>query len=172
MNDFVEMKVTGLSIDPFTSMPIVILKDESGVLALPIWLGLMEASAIANEIDALEISRPMTHDVLADLIAVTKTKVLRAEIYDLRDNIFYACLHLELYDQKDLKQREERLECRPSDAITLALKTKVKIKVNREIIAKARQIENDTTTNEQKQSQKWAEVLESLTPDDFGKYKM
>ncbi|MDD2731537.1 MAG: bifunctional nuclease family protein, partial [Candidatus Portnoybacteria bacterium] len=88
--DFVEMKVTGLTIDPFTSMPIIILKDMEEKCALPIWIGLIEASAIATELEHIELSRPMTHDLLKNIFDSVGISVKRVEVSDLADNTFYA----------------------------------------------------------------------------------
>lgn len=162
---FIEMKVTGLTIDPFTSMPIIILKDLEDKQALPIWIGLIEASAIATELEHIQLSRPMTHDLLKTLMDSFDIKVTKVEVTELRDNTFYAKVIL----SKDGKEVE--LDSRPSDAIAIALRTKSPIFVEKSVVEKSRKIDLGTDDNEQKK-RKWAEILESLSPDDFGKYKM
>lgn len=163
----IEMKVTGLTIDPFTSMPIIILKDLKEKCALPIWIGLIEASAIATELEQIKLSRPMTHDLMRNILDVANVSVKRVEVCDLSDNTFYAKIWL-------LRGSEEiSLDSRPSDAIALALRTKSPIFVARSVIEKSRKIDlsREGSTDEERKK-KLAEILESLSPEDFGKYKM
>ncbi|PIR17138.1 MAG: hypothetical protein COV46_05400 [Deltaproteobacteria bacterium CG11_big_fil_rev_8_21_14_0_20_49_13] len=162
---FIEMKVTGLTIDPFTSMPIIILKDMEDKQALPIWIGLIEASAIATELEKIQLSRPMTHDLLKNILDSFGLVVEKVSITELRDNTFFA----KIYVKKDDKEVE--LDARPSDAIAVALRTKSKILVEQTVVDKSRKIDLGTDDSEQKK-RKWAEILESLSPEDFGKYKM
>lgn len=164
--DKIQMKVTGLTIDPFTNMPIVIMKDLEEQMALPIWIGLIEASSIATEIENIELSRPMTHDLIKTLLENLDAGVDRIEIVDLMDNTFFANVHVRT-PGKNLV-----IDCRPSDALAIALRTKADIFVDRKVIEKSRQIENATQSDEQMKSEKWTEILENLTPADFGKYKM
>ncbi len=91
---FIEMKVSGLTMDPITNTPIVILKDLEEKKAIPIWIGIFEASAIATEIEKITFSRPMTHDLLNEIVKVLKTEVMRVEIHDLRNNTFFANIQL------------------------------------------------------------------------------
>lgn len=165
--DFVEMKVTGLTIDPFTSMPIIILKDMDEKCALPIWIGLIEASAIATELEHIELTRPMTHDLLKNVFDAMGISVRRVEVSDLADSTFYARLILVQGG------KEYVMDSRPSDAIAVALRTSSPIYVARNVIDKSRKIDlaKEGGTEEVKK-QKWAEILENLSPDDFGKYKM
>jgi bifunctional DNase/RNase len=148
-------------------MPIIILKDEEEKTALPIWIGLIEASAIATEIEKIQLARPMTHDLMRNILGELGVQVLRVEVTDLADNTFYACIHLH-QDGKDIV-----MDSRPSDAIALALRTKSPIFVDRKVLDKSRRI--DMTKNidqDATKQQKWTEVLENLSPEDFGKYKM
>jgi uncharacterized protein len=165
--DFVEMKVTGLTIDPFTSMPIIILKDIGEKCALPIWIGLIEASAIATELEHIQLARPMTHDLLKNILEALGATVSRVDVHDLADNTFYARILLASAD------REYIMDARPSDAIAVALRTKAPIFVARNVIDKSRKIDlaKEGSVDELKK-QKWAEILENLSPEDFGKYKM
>lgn len=162
----IKMKISGLTIDPFTNMPIVIMKDEADKIALPIWIGLIEASSIATEIEKIELSRPMTHDLIKSMLRELGAKVLHVEINDLMDNTFFASITIAGQD------KEFRLDCRPSDAIAIALRTKADIFVDRKVIEKSRKIESDGKSEDQLKEQKWTEILENLEAGDFGKYKM
>lgn len=165
--DAVKMKVTGLTIDPFTNMPIIILKDMDEKCALPIWIGLIEASAIATELEHIKLSRPMTHDLMKNILTTAGVTVSRVEVNDLADNTFYANIWLSKGGD------EYSLDSRPSDAIALALRTNAPIFVSRNVIEKSRKIDlsqEDSTEDERRK--KWTEILENLSPEDFGKYKM
>lgn len=163
------MKVTGLTIDPFTNMPIIILKDsEKEKTALPIWIGLIEASAIATELEKIQLARPMTHDLIRNILQSLEVSVQKIEINDLCDNTFYARIFLH-HDG-----REFVVDSRPSDAIALALRTSAPIFVEKKVIEKSRQVDlsKGGKEGEKNQQQKWTELLENLNPEDFGKYKM
>ena len=163
----IRMKVTGLTIDPFTNMPIIILKDFDEKMALPIWIGLIEASAIATELEKIELSRPMTHDLMRNILDILQVKVERVEVTDLTDNTFFAQIHL----KRDGK--EFVMDSRPSDAIALALRTKAEIYVDKKVMEKSRRIDLSKQVDAgQVKEQKWTELLENLNPEDFGKYKM
>lgn len=166
-SDFVEMKVTGLTIDPFTSMPIIILKDLEERCALPIWIGLIEASAVATELEHIVLARPMTHDLLKNIISSLGAEVRRVEVSDLADNTFYAKVYLKRGDDEFV------MDARPSDAIAIALRVKSAVFVARHVIEKSRKIDltKEGGTDEMRR-RKWAEILENLSPEDFGKYKM
>lgn len=164
---FLQMKVTGLTIDPFTSMPIIILKDMEEKCALPIWIGLIEASSIATELENIQLSRPMTHDLLKNILDDIGVTVERVEVNDLADNTFYARISLKK------GQKSHVMDARPSDAIAVALRTKAPIFVAREVMEKSRKIDlADETGTDEARRQKWTEILENLSPEDFGKYKM
>ncbi len=161
------MKVYGLTIDPMTNSPIIILKDLEGDKTLPIWIGLLEATAIASEMENVKFSRPMTHDLMKNLLDQLNIRVARIEICDLRENTFYALVYLVTQDQ------ELTMDARPSDAIALALRMQAPIFVDEEVIQKSKAV--DLGAKEEIHSddgKKWTEVLEGLDPDDFGKYKM
>ena len=162
------MKVTGLTIDPFTNMPIIILKDMDEKSALPIWIGLIEASAIATELEKIKLARPMTHDLLKNILQALSVRVERVEVNDLADNTFYARIHLTSGD------REHVIDSRPSDAIALALRVGAPIYVDRSVIDKSRQVDlgREGREGEKGEKERWAEFLENLNPEDFGKYKM
>lgn len=165
---FREMRVSGLTIDPITNTPIIILKDLEEKNVLPIWIGLLEASAIATELESIQLPRPMTHDLVRDIFDRLKVEVKKVEVVDLRDNTFFATLHLFLSGKTII------IDSRPSDAIAIALRTKAPIFVNEKVIEKSRKIsleglKKDGTKTE---VEKWEEILETMTPEDFGKYKM
>ena len=165
--DFLQMKVTGLTIDPFTSMPIIILKDLEEKCALPIWIGLIEASSIATELENIQLSRPMTHDLLKNILDEMGVTVESVEVNDLSDNTFYARINL----KKD--KGTYVMDARPSDAIAVALRSKAPIFVARHVMEKSRKIDLATETGtDEARKQKWTEILENLSPEDFGKYKM
>lgn len=166
-SEYVQMKVTGLTIDPFTSMPIIILKDMEEKCALPIWIGLIEASAIATELEHIVLARPMTHDLMKNILTTLNASVERVEVSDLSDNTFYAKIYLQRDEEKFI------MDARPSDAIAIALRTKSSIFVAHHVIEKSRKIDlsKDGATDEMRR-RKWAEILENLSPEDFGKYKM
>jgi len=164
-DEMIKMKVTGLTIDPFTNMPIIILKDATETTALPIWIGLIEASSIATELEQIELSRPMTHDLINNMLSELAIRVDRVEINDLSDNTFFAkvCLYS--------GGRIVELDSRPSDAVAIALRAKAPIFVSKKVIEKSRSLDLKQDIVEES-SQKWAEILENLSPEDFGKYKM
>ena len=169
MDEFIEMKVTGLTIDPFTNMPIIILKDLEEKSALPIWIGLIEASAIATELEKIELSRPMTHDLMKNIFKKLDVSVKKVEVNDLCDNTFYARIYLEK------GSKEVVIDSRPSDAIALALRARSPIFVAKKVVEKSRQVDLTKETKEgeeQMKQEKWAEILENLSPEDFGKYRM
>lgn len=155
-----QMKVSGIALDPFTNSPIVILKDELDEKTLPIWIGFMEASSIAMELEKTPRIRPITHDLVKNLLEKLNYAVTKIEVTDLRDDTFYARIYLE-------KEGEEHsLDSRPSDAIAIALRTGSPIFVNEEVIDKSKNIEIDDD------KEKLNDLLENMSDGDFGKYKM
>jgi len=163
----IEMKVAGLTIDPLTNSPILILKNVAGDKSVPIWIGLLEATAIASELENVKFSRPMTHDLMKHLMDLLGIKLAKIEICDLKDNTFFALLYLVF------QNKEFSMDARPSDAIALALRSQAPIFVEEQVVQKSKAV--DLGNKEEIQSEagkKWTELLESLAPDDFGKYKM
>jgi hypothetical protein len=154
------MKVSGIALDPFTNTPIVILKDTANEKTLPIWIGFMEASSIAMELEKTPRIRPITHDLVKNLIEKLKFIVTKIEVTDLRDDTFYARIYLKR------ESEEYSLDSRPSDAIAIALRTDSPIYVNEEVIEKSKKIEIDEDKD------KLAELLDKIPEGDFGKYKM
>lgn len=165
---FIEMKVSGLTIDPITGTPIVILKDLQEKKAIPIWIGIFEASAIATELEKVKFSRPMTHDLLKDVLATLQVTLVRIEIQDLRNNTFFASIFLEKDGQVFT------VDARPSDAIALALRVGAPIFIEEKVIEKSRNIDFEVNLLEKDKltDEKLKEFLENLPNENFGKYKM
>ena len=165
---FIEMKITGLTIDPITGTPIVILKDLEEKKAIPIWIGLFEASAIATQLEKISFSRPMTHDLMKDILKTLGAEVIRVEIHDLRNNTFFANMHL-LVEGKTYT-----VDARPSDAIAIAIRTDAPIYVEEKVIDKSRNVDIAANVEdmEKLKEEKLKEFLENLSPEAFGKYKM
>ena len=128
----IEMKVEGLTLDPLTNMPIIILKDLSRDKALPIWVGYFEANAIALEIEKINTPRPMTHDLLSSMISSLQAKVKHVLVNDLKDNTFFAVISV-VQNGNDMT-----IDSRPSDAIALALRTNSPIFVEEKVIEAAK----------------------------------
>lgn len=159
----VEMQVKGLMIDPVSQMPIIILKKPDSEEVLPIWVGLFEANAIAMRLEKIEPPRPYTHDLLRDLIHGLDGKVTRIVITDLRDNTFYAEIHV-------VQGGVERtIDSRPSDAIALALRVEAPIEVEPVVLTKSTDGEDDTVSQEAERLRRW---LEGVEPGELGKYEM
>lgn len=169
--DSIQMSVGGLTLDPVTKTPIVILKDVENKLNLPIWIGLLEATAMATEIEGIKMARPMTHDLLKNILGEMGCSVDSVEITELKENTYYALVYL------NVGGRELTIDSRPSDAIALALRTKSPIYVAKAVLeassilqqsedAKERGVENVSNVSKEK----WAEILEKMSPEDF-KYK-
>jgi len=145
-----QMKVRGLMFDPYNNTFIVILRDEENAEMLPIWVGKPEASSISFALEDVTTPRPMTHDLMKAVLDVVDAKVISVVISDLKENTYYAKVHLSYEDS------EYSIDARPSDAIALALRTKAPIFANEEVIRKQASDELD----------QW---LENLKPEDFGK---
>ncbi|MCP4665279.1 MAG: bifunctional nuclease family protein [Deltaproteobacteria bacterium] len=161
------MTVSGLTVDPISNSPIVILKEVDGEHTLPIWIGLLEATAIASEMEGVKFSRPMTHDLLKNMMEMVNAEITKIEVNDLKNNTYYALIHF--------KQGEKMMsiDARPSDALALSLRMKAPIFVADEVITNSGKI--DLTPEPQVKSEtgkKWQDILEKLNPEDFGKYKM
>ncbi|HUU50515.1 MAG TPA: bifunctional nuclease family protein [Nitrospinota bacterium] len=162
----IEMKVKGLTLDPLTNMPIVILKDKDNEKALPIWVGIFEANAIALEIEKVPTPRPMTHDLIKNILEGLKAKVMKVIVNDLKDNTFYATIAL------SLNGAEINIDSRPSDAIALALRVKSPIFVTKKVLKEAKSLDLSDQDLKDDDKEKWKKWLEKLKPEDFGKYEM
>jgi bifunctional DNase/RNase len=159
----IEMTIKGLMVDPDTNMPIVILRDKDGEKVLPIWVGLFEANAIALQIENVSTPRPMTHDLLRNVISDLKASVQKIVVCDLQENTFYALIYLSLNGDT------VAIDARPSDAIALALRTRAPIFVEDTVIDNAKTVNISSDKNDAERLHKW---LDSLDPEDLGKYKM
>jgi bifunctional DNase/RNase len=158
------MRVVGITIDPATQSPIVILRDLDGQNILPIWIGILEANAIAVGLEKVKLPRPMTHDLFKNIMDQIGGRLLRIEVVDIKDNTYYAALHLE-FGGKTLV-----IDSRPSDAIAIAIRLDAPILVHDVVIEKALRSEPGSGTVDDKD--KWLELLEKMNPEDFSKYKM
>jgi uncharacterized protein len=158
----IEMSIKGLMVDPISNMPIVILRDKEGNRTLPIWVGMFEANAIALQIENIATPRPMTHDLLRNVIHDLKASVDKIVVCDLQDGTFYALIYLRINGES------LAIDSRPSDAIALALRTRAPIFVEEAVIDSAKTVDVATDKSDADRLQKY---LESLDPDDLG-YKM
>ena len=162
MSDLVSMSIKGLMLDPVSNSPIVVLKDDQEKFFLPIWVGIFEANAIALQLESVATPRPMTHDLLKNMIGELDARVTRVVINDLRDSTFFAQIRLVTGG------RTLELDARPSDAIALALRTDAPIFVAQTVLDQAQTISPEGGESEEK-LKKW---FEQLGPEDLGKYKM
>ena len=162
-----EMKISGLFMESETDTPVVELTDTDNEIFLHISIGFSEAAAIASELERIRFMRPMTHDLIKNLLTHLEVIVDRVEIHDLRDSTFYAWIYLNVDD------KEFRIDARPSDALAIALRMSARIYVNEKLVEESKvavpgaeeQLKDD-------ESKKWTEILQKLSPEDFGKYKM
>ncbi|MCB0324303.1 MAG: bifunctional nuclease family protein [Bdellovibrionales bacterium] len=181
----IEMFVAGLVLDPASNAPIVVLKDASGDTCLPIWIGLAEATAIASALKKVQLARPMTHDLLKDLVDELGGRVVKVVITELQENTFIANIEIVVGDVVKV------VDSRPSDAIALAVRTDAQIMVRPEVLDQAQVTLVSVNTEEGEEEfevvggdeeggsknfanidkDKWAEILAEMDPDDF-KYKM
>lgn len=161
MSTLIPMTIKGLMLDPISNSPIVVLKDGDEKIFLPIWVGIFEANAIALQLENVATPRPMTHDLLRDVIATMEAKVNRVVISELRDSTFFARIEMALGD------KSIAIDARPSDAIALALRTETPIFVEQAVLDQAQTISPEEDSEEK--LKKW---FENLTPEDLGKYKM
>ncbi len=158
----IEMSIKGLMVDPISNMPIVILRDREGAKTLPIWVGMFEANAIALQIENISTPRPMTHDLLRNVIHDLKASVQKIVVCDLQDSTFYALIYLTMNGEVIA------VDARPSDAIALALRTRAPIFVEEAVIDHAKTVDVTADKADADRLHKW---LESLDPEDLG-YKM
>jgi len=159
-----KVHIAGLTMDPASNTPIVILKSDQDERVIPIWIGLLEATSIASALQNIKFERPMTHDLFKNLTEMLHITVSKVEVCDLKDNTFFARIHFSsdghMFD----------MDARPSDAIAIALRFGAPIFVDDRVIEKSgvnsREVE---VADDSEEGQKWAEYLEKLSPDDFGK---
>jgi hypothetical protein len=159
----VEMKIRGLMMDPVSNMPIVLLKDVGGETVLPIWVGVYEANAIALEIEKVSTPRPMTHDLIKNVLTGLDAMVHKVVVTELKDDTFYAVIWMER------EGHVVSVDSRPSDALALALRVDCPIFVDDEVLKSAKQTTDPVPAVNSEELRKW---LEDLGDDDLGKYKM
>jgi bifunctional DNase/RNase len=159
----VEMKIRGLMMDPVTNMPIVVLKDTNGNAVLPIWVGIYEANAIALEIEKVQTPRPMTHDLLRNVLLGLNVRVHKVVVNELREDTFYALIWVERDGQV------MSIDSRPSDALALALRVDCPIFVDEEVLKNSKVSNAVSEKSSSEELRKW---LENLNDEDLGRYKM
>jgi bifunctional DNase/RNase len=157
------MEIKGLLMDPVSNMPVVVLRDAENGVFLPIWVGIFEANAIAIQMEKIATPRPMTHDLLKNLLGELDATVERIVINDLRDNTFFARIHL-------LRGNTRwDVDSRPSDAIALALRVDAEIFVEEDVLEKSKTLRPDGDETDPERLKKW---LEEVNPEELGKYRM
>jgi len=156
--------VAGVTVDPVTKSPIVLLRDPETGNVVPIWIGLLEANAIALALEGTELPRPMTHDLMKSILHATGTRLQSVEIADIRENTYFALLHLEVNGENT------RVDARPSDAIALALRCGARILVSESVLAQSSI--PAPAASEGGERDKWTELLDKMDPERFSKYKM
>ena len=160
----IEVRIRGLMMDPATNMPIVVLKDVASDTVMPIWVGIFEANAIAIEIEKVVAPRPMTHDLVRNLMRHLNAQLERVVITELRDDTFFAVLWLRQGDEPMI------VDARPSDAIALALRADCPIYVSEQVMALAKL--NTTGPPDGPTAEQLRGWLEGLNDEDMGRYKM
>ena len=164
---WLEMKVKGLALDPLSNMPMIILRDEEEKRSLPIWVGLFEANAIALELEKIATPRPMTHDLIKNILETIEARVLKVVVTDLKENTFFAVLHLQVGGT------EYTVDSRPSDAIALALRVAAPIYVDEDVVRKAKTLEVTAKEAEPVKAddpERIREWLGNIKPEDFEKF--
>jgi uncharacterized protein len=159
----VEMKIRGLMMDPVTNMPIVVLKDVGGDAVLPIWVGVYEANAIALEIEKVTTPRPMTHDLIKNLLIGFDAHVHKVVVNELREDTFFAVIWMER------EGKVMSVDSRPSDALALALRLDCPIYVDEEVLKSSKSASTSADRVSAEELRKW---LEGLNDEDLGRYKM
>lgn len=162
-----KVSIAGLTMDPASNTPIIILKSEEDEQAVPIWIGLLEATSIASALQNIKYDRPMTHDLLKNFADTLEISIVKVEVCDLKDNTFYARIYFVSKDQSF------DIDARPSDAIALALRFKAPIYVEDSVMQKSKITDGEAeVVDTSEEGKKWADYLANLSPDDFGKYKV
>jgi bifunctional DNase/RNase len=159
-----EVTVAGVTVDPLTKSPIVVLREPESGNVVPIWIGLLEANAIALALEGTEPPRPMTHDLMKAILDATGARLQSVEIADIRESTYFALLHIEGNGET------VSVDARPSDAIALALRCGAHILVSDTVLAQSSI--PSTTVPEGGEKDKWTELLEKMDPEQFSKYKM
>ena len=159
----VRMTVRGIALDPITNMPIIILKDSEEKRALPIWVGIFEANAIALELEKIATPRPMTHDLIKNILDGLGATVQQIVVNDLKENTLFAVIEV------NYNGNMVNIDARPSDAIALALRVNAPIFVTDKVVSKAKSMD---IAEDKEETDRWKEWVENLKPEDFGKYEM
>jgi bifunctional DNase/RNase len=159
-----DVEIRGLILDPVSNTPIVILKKPDENLFLPIWIGVFEANAIALQLEGVQTPRPMTHDLLRSAVESLGGTVEAVLVHALVENTFHATITVRRGDGSIVE-----LDARPSDAIALALRCGARIRVSPQVFSEAHAVDFREGEDEEKRLRDW---LESLTPEQLGKYKM
>jgi len=160
----IPVMISALGFDSSTNDPIVILKEIGGKKTVPIWIGILEATAVASELEGVKFFRPMTHDLLKNVLESMDVKVNKVEICDLKNDTYYASIHMAY------KGKKITVDARPSDAIALSLRMKVPIFVSEDVINRSPDIEIELKNGEKsKHGKDWQGILEKTDPEDFGK---
>jgi bifunctional DNase/RNase len=160
----IEMRIKGLVIDPISKMPIVVLEEIEGDRMLPIWIGVFEANAISLKMENIPTPRPLTHDLIKNVLQKLDASIEKIVVSDVLDNTFYAYIYCRCNKGKIIK-----IDSRPSDAIALSLHMEAPIYVEEKIVEKAPSLKFDDKLEDSEKLKNW---LENLRPEDFGKYKM
>jgi hypothetical protein len=162
-----KVTIAGLIMDPASNTPIIILKIVEEDRTIPIWIGLLEATSIASAIQNIEFDRPMTHDLFKNFTDILNINVSKVEVNDLKDNTYYATIHFAS------QEKTFTMDSRPSDAIAIAVRLHAPIYVDDKVIQKSKAGEGiSEALDKSEEGKKWAEYLEKLNPEDFGKYKI
>lgn len=158
----IEMKVMGIALDTRTGSPIVVLHDKENRKALPIWIGSAEASSIIRKIENLTVARPMTHDLIINIIEKVGYTLDRVEINDVEKDTYYATLFLADKDGNTVE-----IDSRPSDAIAIAIRVDAPIFVTANVISNG-SVSTDTAKDEE-EAQEFKNFIQSIKPSDFAK---
>lgn len=158
----IEMELSGLGFDPRNMSPIVLLRDKDERNFLPIWIGMFEAAAIAMELQEFTPPRPMTHDLLVDIVEKTGAVIEKVIISEIKDDTFYAVLEIKNKENKEIK-----VDCRPSDAIAVAVRTNAPIYVSENVMLKAKMVNQE---KDKEETEKFKEFIDNIKPEDFEKY--
>jgi len=162
-----KVSIAGLTMDPASNTPIIILKSEKDEQAIPIWIGLLEATSIASALQNIKYERPMTHDLFKKFTELMEISVAKVEVCDLKENTFYARIYFVS------EGRSFDMDARPSDAIALALRYDAPIFVDDTVMKKSKMPDGEMEVMDtSEEGQKWADYLENLSPEDFGKFKV
>ena len=162
-----KVSIAGLTMDPASNTPIIILKTDEDDQTIPIWIGLLEATSIASTLQDIKFDRPMTHDLFKNLLETMNMKVSRVEVCDLKNNTYFAKIYF------TSAHASFNMDARPSDSIAMALRFSAPIFVDDKVIRKSKLGVGDVEVlDKSKEGEKWADYLKNLSTDEFGKYKV